>query len=99
MVGTIDPKYMIGEVAARHGIKIDAKDPIMAVVTLNELAMMQYTASVEERIEGAGKQFERAASRLQELAASVLADEVGKAGIALRSEIQTDIHDARLNAN
>jgi hypothetical protein len=28
---TIDPKYLIAEVAARHGVKIDAKDPVMAI--------------------------------------------------------------------
>ena len=41
----LDPKKIVAEVAARHGIKIDAKDPMMAVVTLNELALMQFIDS------------------------------------------------------
>jgi hypothetical protein len=28
---TIDPKYLIAKVAARHGVKIDARDPVMAI--------------------------------------------------------------------
>jgi hypothetical protein len=95
---TFDPKYFIAEVAARHGVIIDAKDPMMAVVTLNELALMQFTTPVVERIEGVERRFEKAAERLQQLAGGLLAREVTKATVVLRAEIQTDIEDARLNA-
>jgi len=49
---------MLAEVVARHGIKIDANDPMMAVVTMNELAMAQLINPVIER-----KQSDRHSSR------------------------------------
>jgi len=97
-MNTIDPNYIIAEVAARHGVKIDAKDPMMAVVTLNELALMQFTTPVVERIEDAERRFEKAAERLQERAGGVLTREVERAAAVLRAEIQTDIEDAQLHA-
>ena len=99
MVGTIDPKYVIGEVAARHGIKIDAKDPMMVVVTMNELAMMQMITPVIDRIEAAGPEFEEAYVKTQRRAGLMLSQEVREAASILRAEIQTDIEKARLNAS
>jgi len=95
----LDPKKIVAEVVARHGIKIDAKDPMMAVVTLNELALMQFTTPVVERIEDAERRFEKAAERLQERAGGVLTRQVERAASVFRAEIQTDIEDARLNAD
>jgi len=95
----LDPKKIVAEVVARHGIKIDAKDPMMAVVTLNELALMQFTTPVVERIEDAERRFEKAAERLQERAGGVLTRQVERAVSVFRAEIQTDIEDARLNAD
>jgi hypothetical protein len=94
----LDPRKIVAEVAARHGIKIDAKDPMLAVVTLNELALTQFTTPVVERIEDAERRFEKAAERLQERAGGVLTRQVERAASVLRAEIQTDIEDARLNA-
>jgi len=98
MVGKIDPKYVIGEVAARHGIKIDAKDPMMAVVTMNELAMMQMITPVIDRIEAAGPAFEQSYLKTQCRAGLALSHEVRQAAAILRKEIQSDIEKARLNA-
>src|SRR2546422_2052751 len=94
----LDPKTIIAEVAARHGIKLDAKDPMMAVVTLNELALMQFITPVIERIEAVGPEFEEAGRRTQRRAGKALADEVRQAAAVLRAEIQNDIERARLNA-
>ena len=95
----IDPKYIIAEIAARHGVKIDAKDPMMAVVTLNELVLMQLITPVIERIKAAGPEFEEAARRTQRLAGKALAESVMEAAFVLRTEIQNDIEGARLNAS
>ena len=94
----LDPRKIVAEVAARHGIKIDAKDPMLAIVTLNELALMQFTTPVVERIEDAERRFEKVAERLQERAGGVLTRQVERVASVLRAEIQTDIEDARLNA-
>lgn len=99
MVGTIDPKFVIGEVAARHGIKIDAQDPMMAVVTMNELAMMQMITPVIDRIEAAAPAFEEVILKVHRRAGRLLADEVSQAAAIVRAEIQRDIEEARLNVS
>ena len=99
MAGTIDSKRMIAEVVARHGIKIDVKDPMMAVMTMNELAMAQLIDPVIERIEAVGPAFEQAILRVHRLAGEALSQDVRKAAAILRAEIQTDVKNARLNAS
>ena len=96
-MNALDPKRIIAEVAARHGIKLDAKDPMMAVVTLNELALMHFITPTVERIEAAGGQFEEAYIKTQRRAGKAIAEEARDAAAVLRAEIQTDIESARLN--
>jgi hypothetical protein len=97
-MNALDPKRIIAEVAARHGIKLDAKDPMMAVVTLNELALMKFMTPMVERIEAAGGQFEEAYIRTQRRAGKAISEEAREAVSVLRAEIQSDIEGARLNA-
>lgn len=97
-MNALDPKRIIAEVAARHGIKLDAKDPMMAVVTLNELALMQFMTPMVERIEAAGGQFEESYIRTQRRAGKAISEEAREAVSVLRAEIQSDIEGARLNA-
>ncbi len=99
MVGTTDPKFVIGEVAARHGIKIDANDPMMAVVTMNELAMVQAITPVIDRIEAVGPAFEEVILKVHRRAGRLLSDEVSQAAAIVRAEIQRDIEKARLDAS
>jgi hypothetical protein len=95
----LDPRKIVAEVAARHGIKIDAKDPMMAVVTLIELALMQFITPAVERIKAAGDQFEEAYIKTQRRAGEALVDETRRAVAFLRAEIRGDIKNARLHAS
>ena len=46
-----DLKRIAAEVSVQHGIRIDADDPMMAVVTLNRLVFEQAVAEVLERVQ------------------------------------------------
>jgi hypothetical protein len=35
----IETKMLVGEIAKRHGIRLDADDPAVAIVSLNELIL------------------------------------------------------------
>ena len=71
-----DLKRIAAEVSIQHGIRLDADDPMMAVVTLNRLVFEQAVADVLERVQLAVRDFEAAADKVQVRAGGVLAQEV-----------------------
>ena len=57
---------MAAEVSIQHGIRLDADDPMMAVVTLNRLVFEQAVAECSgARSVGGPKDFEAAADKVQ----------------------------------
>jgi hypothetical protein len=58
-MNNIDPKYIIAEVAARHGVKIDADDPMMAIVSLNQLALMELMTPLIESMKLIGSELQK----------------------------------------
>jgi len=93
---TIDLKRLAAEVSVQHGIRIDADDPMMAVVTLNRLVFEQAVAQVLERVQTAIRDFETAADKVQVRAGGVLAQEVRDCGLAMRQEFEKACEDFRL---
>jgi hypothetical protein len=83
---TIDLKRLAAEVSVQHGIRIDADDPMMAVVTLNRLIFESAVAQVLERVQAAARDFETAADKVQVRAGTVLAQEVRECGVSMRQE-------------
>lgn len=72
----IDLKRMAAEVSIQHGIRIDADDPMMAIVTLNRLVFEAAVAQVLDCIHAAVRDFEMAADKVQVRAGGALAQEV-----------------------
>ena len=91
----IDLKRLAAEVSVQHGIRIDADDPMMAVVTLNRLVFEQAVAQVLERVQTAVRDFETAADKVQVRAGGVLAQEVRDCGFAMRQEFEKACEDFR----
>ena len=91
-------KRLAAEVSVQHGIRIDPDDPIMAVVTLNRLAIEEAFGRATELIEKATQEFTRATERVQIRAGSVVAGEVRESVVAFRAEMQKDIDRARIKA-
>ena len=81
----VDLKKIAAEVSAQHGIRIDADDPIMAVVTLNRLIFEQSVNELTECLRLRTDEMEKAAARVQVRAGGVLAQEVRECVAALKN--------------
>lgn len=64
----MDRKRIIGEVAARHGVRLDEDDPAMLLVTLTELMLEQARADFDETARRATTELIEAGERVQYLA-------------------------------
>jgi hypothetical protein len=96
-MNNIDPKYIIAEVAARHGVKIDADDPMIAIVSLNQLALMELMTPLIESMKLIGSELEESPRMADYRGSEALVEEVRQAAAALRAEIQNDVERARAN--
>ena len=81
----VDLRKIAAEVSAQHGIRIDADDPIMAVVTLNRLIFEQSVNELTECLRLRTDEMEKAAARVQVRAGGVLAQEVKECVAALKN--------------
>jgi hypothetical protein len=90
----IDVKRLAAEVSAQHGIRLDPDDPIMAVVTLNQLIFEQSVKAVVDRVASEVRELEQAADKVQARAGIVLAQEVRDCVASLRREMLKDMETA-----
>jgi hypothetical protein len=74
----VDVEKLIGEVAARNGIRIEPDDPAFALVTLNQLVLEETVRRLVSEIRAATTDFESAVERVQSRAGSMLARELVK---------------------
>lgn len=93
-MATIDVKRLAAEVSVQHGIRLDSDDPIMAVVTLNQLVFEQSVSVVVDRVASAVRELEQAADKVQARAGIVLAQEVRDCVASLRREMLKDMEAA-----
>jgi hypothetical protein len=93
----IEIKRLAAEVSVQHGIRIDPDDPIMAVVTLNRLVLEATLAEGVTSIRKMAAELNDAAARLQVRAGSTVAQEVRECVAAIRSELQSDIGQTKLD--
>ena len=71
---------MMAEAVARHGVKLDAHDPAMVIVTLNRLMLEEAVRGVADEIRKAAKEFDAAGERMQKGVGVAVAREVSRAG-------------------
>jgi hypothetical protein len=98
MARSIDIQRLIGEVAARDGIRVEPGDPAFALVTLNQLVIEDAMKQVAEQIRSGIAEFTEAVHKTESRAGKVLAGEVKEAAAELREELQRDIESARISA-
>jgi len=94
----IDVNRLIGEVAARNGIRVEPGDPAFALVTLNQLVLEEATRQLTEEVRSGIAEFTVAVQKTETRAGKVLAQQVKAAAAELRQELQRDIETARLRA-
>src|SRR5205085_1775981 len=90
MPETLDTQTLISELASRYGIHIDATDPAIAIVALNELVLVRTTEQISERISSEMKELEEGASKLQRRLGHVVAEEFNDHLAAVRKSLQDD---------
>jgi hypothetical protein len=95
----LDVKRLIGEVAARNGIRVESWDPAFALVTLNELVLEEIARRLTEEVHSGVAEFTEAVQKTEVRAGKILAQHVKDAAAELRKELQRDIEDARLRAS
>ena len=69
----MDKKRIIGEVAARHGVRLDEDDPAIILVTLTELMLQEARVEFEATARQATAELLEAAERVQCLAGAASA--------------------------
>ena len=95
----LDVKRLIGEVAARNGIRVESWDPAFALVTLNELVLEEIARRLTEEVHSGIAEFTEVVQKTEARAGKILAQQVKDASAELRRELQRDIEDARLKAS
>ena len=76
----MDINRLMAEAIARHGVKLDAGDPAMVIVTLNRLMLEDAVHEVADEIRKAASEFEAAGLRLQKGVGTALAREIARNG-------------------
>jgi hypothetical protein len=94
----IDVRRLIGEVAARNGIRVEPDDPAFALVTLNQLVLEEFVTRVDAQIRLGIAEFMDAVHKTEEHAGKILGAEVREAAAAVREELQRDVEAARVGA-
>lgn len=90
---------MIGQVAAKNGIRLEPDDPAFALVTLNEAVLQDALASLTQDIRQVLNSFTESLAKTEHRAGKALAQDVKTAAAELRQELNSDIEKASLKAN
>lgn len=94
----LDVPQLIGEVARRNGIRVEADDPAFALVTLNQLVLEQTARELQEDIRASIAAFDSSIQKVQTRAGHMVAQEFHERAAALRGELQDDIVEAAFKA-
>jgi len=97
-MASIDVKKLTSEVAARHGVLIREDDPAMVLVTMSEIVLEEALRKADVRLGAVLSEAEAQQKRLQLEAIAWVQEEIGRAGSALRAQLERDIDGARLQA-
>src|SRR6266404_2798062 len=90
----MDIKHLIGEIAARHHMRVEPDDPLFALVTANELVLQEIGERSEAQLRAALAEFIDAAAKLETDAGRVLASHVKQSAAQARQSFRNDITTA-----
>ena len=95
----VDVKRIVGELASRHGIRLDVNDPAISIVLVNRLVLEDSTDELVARNRASMDDFEESVRKVQTRAGQLVAAEFNDRVGAIRSELQRDIALAGTRAN
>jgi hypothetical protein len=87
----LDIKQLIGEVAAKNGIRLEPDDPAFALVTLNQLVLEETANRLYERVSSSLAKFADSLAKTESRAGKLLADEVRNAAVEWRKSLNEDL--------
>ena len=94
----LDITALITELGHRYGIRLDGRDPAIAIVALNRLILEIATEALTESFARRLAQFEAAMQRVEHQAAKILAEELSEAVACMRSKLRDEIDAAGVKA-
>lgn len=94
----IDHKRLVGEMAARYGVRLDENDPALAIISLNQLVLEEAAQGICEQLQRRIAEFEASAQRVETRAGAVLAQQVKQSAVDLRRELHADVRAASLKS-
>ena len=71
----VDVKRIVGELASRHGIRLDVNDPAISIVLVNRLVLEHSTDELVAGIRASMHDFEEAVRKVQTRAGQLVAAE------------------------
>ncbi len=95
----VDVKRIVGEMASRHGIRLDVNDPAITMVLLNRLVLEHSADELVAGVRASMNDFEEAVRKVQTRAGQLVAAEFNDRVGSIRSELQRDIALAGTRAN
>jgi hypothetical protein len=94
----MDVKRIIAEVAAQNGIRVEADDPVFALVTINKLVLEEALQRVADLVQKRTAEYLSAFDRCESRAGRTLAEDVRRAAEQIRSGMESDISSAGMRA-
>ena len=95
---TVDVKRIIGDVAARHGVRLDDDDPLVVALTANAVALEDVAQVLLAEVRRVTDELQKVAVELPDEASAVLREAATEAAATVRRDLSEDIQGAGLKA-
>ncbi|MDQ2843216.1 MAG: hypothetical protein M3Y72_19695 [Acidobacteriota bacterium] len=86
----LDVQRLIGEVAAKNGIRLEPNDPAFALVTLNQLALESTAARLTENVSSILTQFSASLNKTERRVGAILAQDLKSAITEMRNHLTVE---------
>ncbi|HEX4167242.1 MAG TPA: hypothetical protein VHZ55_17390 [Bryobacteraceae bacterium] len=86
----LDVPRLIGEVTARHGIRLEPNDPAFALVTLNQLILEETATRLTENVSSILTQFSGSLNKTERRVGAILAQDLKSAITEIRSHLRIE---------
>ena len=86
----LDVQHLIGEVAGKHGIRLEPNDPAFALVTLNQLVLEETAARLTENVSSILTQFSGSLNKTERRVGAILAQDLKGAITEMRNHLTVE---------
>ncbi len=86
----LDVQRLIGEVAARNGIRLEPNDPAFALVTLNQLVLEETVKRLSENVSLMLAQFADSLKKTERRAGAMVAQDAKNAALEIRTLLRSE---------